>query len=187
VSPLRIIAGELRGRKLVSPHGRSIRPTADRLRESIFNTIGPRVAGQVLLDLFAGTGAFGIEALSRRAQFAVFIDNHPEALALVQRNLINCRLQGRARVIKWNIFSNLNCLKGLGLTFELIFIDPPYDCGLIRPTLAHLEATGALGKDCRLIVEHAPKEPIPEDISSYALADQRKYGKSLVSYLNYVL
>jgi 16S rRNA (guanine966-N2)-methyltransferase len=180
---LRVIGGELRGRRLNAPVGRAIRPTSDRLRESIFNILGRRVAATVVLDLFAGTGAFGIEALSRGARHAVFVDNSPSALALITRNLKSCRLESRAQCIKWNIAANLDCLDSLGLTFDLVFIDPPYDAGLIDPTLGHLQNTHMLHSDTVLIVEHDLREPILPDTAKFTVFDQRKAGKSLVSFL----
>jgi 16S rRNA (guanine966-N2)-methyltransferase len=177
----------LRGRKLVSPTGRAIRPTSDRLRESIFNLLGRRVVDAIVLDLFAGTGALGVEALSRGARHAVFVDNSPAALALIARNLKHCRLEARAQCIKWDITLNLNCIDGLGWTFDLVFIDPPYETGRICPTLRHLKQSQALHPAALLVVEHSPRESILPDAAGYVVIDRRKVGKALVSFLNSVV
>ncbi len=184
---LRIISGDLRGKKLRSVPGQAIRPTADRLRESIFNILSLRVVDAVVLDLFAGTGALGIEALSRRAKSAVFVERRREAIAIIASNIKSCALDNRSTLIKWNIIDNLNCLKSIRPAFDLVFIDPPYNQNLIRPTLIHLDRCGCLNKEACLVIEHSYVERIPEDLSAFQIADQRKYGKTLVSFLNYVI
>jgi len=136
--PLRVIAGQLRGKKLVTVPGRETRPTADRTRESIFNILGTAVRHAHVLDLFAGTGAFGIEALSRGADFALFIENGQEALGVLNRNIQSCRLADRARVLCWDAAGNLKGLADGDRKFDLVFLDPPYGAGMIAPALRHL-------------------------------------------------
>ncbi len=184
---LRIISGELRGKRLRSVHGKAIRPTADRLRESIFNILSSGVLEAVVLDLFAGTGALGIEALSRGAESAVFIDSSSEAISTIASNVKLCAFDNRAIIIKWNIEYNLNCLKSIKPAFDLIFIDPPYNKNMIKPALIHLDRSGSLRKGACLVVEHSPFEPIPDDLFVFQITDQRRYGKTLVSFLNYVV
>jgi len=184
---LRIIGGALKGKKLYSVRDMSIRPTADRLRESIFNILSHRVLDAVLLDLFAGTGALGIEALSRGAESALFVDNRKGALSVLKRNIASCKLDQKARIIKWNIRQNLNCIKSQKHHFDLIFLDPPYDNNLIKPTLFNLDKSHSLTKGACIVVEHSLFEPIPTDLFVFDLLDQRKYGKTLVSFLNYVI
>ena len=185
---LRIIGGELRGKKLYSIRGRSIRPTADRLRESIFNIISFCVQGAVVLDLYAGTGAFGIEALSRGAESAVFIDNSKAALSAIENNIKSCVFNNKAKVIKWDIKKNLNCLKSIQTDgFNLVFLDPPYNQGLIKPSLINLGDSNFLKKEVIIVVEHSSFEPIPMKLIPFEITDQRKYGKTLVSFLNYVV
>jgi len=133
---LRIIAGEFKGKKLTSVRGKTIRPTADRTRESMFNILSHRIPGTIVLDLFAGTGALGIEALSRGAESAVFVDNSRGSLSVIRRNVESCALDDRVNIIKWNIEKNLNCLKAVKPGFDLVFIDPPYHRNLLnRPSL----------------------------------------------------
>jgi 16S rRNA (guanine966-N2)-methyltransferase len=184
---LRIIGGRLRGKKLASLSGCSIRPTADRLRESIFNIIAARVPNAVVLDLFAGTGAFGIEALSRHASAAVFIDNSRAAVTAIYRNLEMCRLQGRARVVLTDIARGLGRIPMPQPRFDLVFMDPPYDRGFVQNGLKSLRRNPILAPDHRLILEHSSQEPLPFDLEGFVLHDQRRYGKTLVSFLEGML
>ena len=184
---LRIIGGTLKGKKLYSVHDTSIRPTADKLRESIFNILSQRVLDAVVIDLFAGTGALGIEALSRGAESALFIDNSKRALSVLRKNIYSCMLGQKANIIKWNIRQNLNCIKSKKQNFDLIFLDPPYDKNLIKPTLLNLDKSHSLKNGACIVVEHSLFEPIPTDLFAFDLFDQRKYGKTLVSFLNYVI
>ena len=183
----RIIGGKLKGKKLHPVHGDLIRPTGDRQRETIFNILSGNVHGAVVLDLFAGTGALGIEALSRGAAFAVFIDVHKIALSLLGRNLRSCGLEKQTTVVRWNIQKGLECLSAAGLTFNLAFMDPPYHRDYLEPTLEHLYRSGCLDNGAVIVVEHAPAEPIPEKDIVYTLYDQRRYGKTLVSFLHYMI
>jgi 16S rRNA (guanine966-N2)-methyltransferase len=185
---LRIISGSLRGKKLHSVRGRMTRPTADRLRESIFNILSFHIRNAVVLDLFAGTGAFGIEALSRGAAFAVFVEKQRPALSVIRANVCSCAYEERAKIIRWDIRHNLNCLRSLpGLPFDLVFMDPPYNKDLIMPALRGLHHANVLKKGACIVVEHALQERIPEDSVEYVIADQRRYGKTLVSFLDYML
>lgn len=180
---LRIIGGELKGKKLYTIPGTLIRPTSDRLRESIFNILSNLVKKAVVLDLFAGTGALGIETLSRGAESAVFIDDSKAALSVVERNIQSCAVDNRSQIIKWNIVKNLNRIKAVDSKFNLVFMDPPYNKGLIKPTLINLHDSGSLGRDACIIVEHTPFEPVPGACKQFELTDQRKYGKKLISFM----
>lgn len=184
---LRIIAGELKGRKLRTVAGLTTRPTADRTREAIFNILGPGIRGAHVLDLFAGTGAFGIEALSRGAASTLFIEKGREALAVLADNIQFCGLAERAAAIRWDAARNLDCLRNREPLFRLIFLDPPYRQGLVAPALAHLHAARCLAQGARLVVEHGVEDPLPELRDAYLLQDQRRYGKTLVSFLSYVI
>lgn len=184
---MRVIGGTLRGKKLAGVRGTAIRQTADRLRESIFNIIAPRVADAVVLDLFAGTGAFGIEALSRRARTAVFIDNSRAAVTLIHRNLELCRLQNRSRVICRDVTRGLPAISMRQAPFDLVFLDPPYNQGLVRVGLGLLRHGPVLAPGHRLILEHSIDEPFAPDAEDYLLHDQRRYRKTLVSFLECVV
>lgn len=182
---MRIIGGTLKGRKLATFRGMTIRPTADRLREAIFNILGERVKATVVLDLFAGTGSFGIEALSRGALAAVFVDSSKEAIATIRKNLRSFHLENCARTIRWNILKNLNCIKSHDGGFDLVFLDPPYNQEHIKPALTNLGQNVSIPKGACIVIEHSCDEPIPAEISVFVLTDQRKYGQTLVSFLLY--
>jgi 16S rRNA (guanine966-N2)-methyltransferase len=184
---MRIIAGNLKGKKLAALTGISIRPTADRIREAIFNICASHIYDAVVLDLFAGTGAFAIEALSRGAKSAVLIDSSSQSISIIKKNIEACRLPVCTDIIQWDILKNLNCLRKGGLDFDLVFMDPPYNKDAVRPTLKNLAACGALRNEALVIIEHARSESVPDDMSEFDLTDQRKYGKTLVSFLNYMV
>ena len=184
---MRIIGGSLRGKNLASLSGRSIRPTADRLRESIFNIIAERVSNAMVLDLFAGTGALGIEALSRYASAAVFIDNSRVAVTVIYRNLEMCRLLDRARVILSDVTRGLDRIPMPRQRYDLVFMDPPYDRGFVQNGLDLLRRNPILAPGHCLILEHSLHEPLPFGLEGYVLHDQRRYGKTLVSFLECML
>ena len=184
---MRIISGSLRGKKLHAFHGKDIRPTSDRTREAIFNILFDQVRGAVVLDLFAGSGALGIEALSRGADMATFIDSAPAAVSLLEKNLRACRLEKRARIIVWDIERNLNCLPSHGPRYNLIFLDPPYHKNMIGPALTHLKESRVMMPGARLVLEHGSADEIPGSLAGFELSDRKRYGKTLVSFLRYMI
>ena len=184
---LRIIGGELKSRRLKTLPGATTRPTADRVREAIFNILGPRVRLATVLELFAGSGALGIEALSRGAGQALFVDHDKKACALIAANIAACRLQLQAQVKVWDIRQGLKGLSTIGHRFDLVFIDPPYNRGLLDQALDHLHASGCLQTGACLVVEHHLREPLSPNPECWDLSDCRKYGKTLVSFLRYML
>ncbi len=180
---LRVIGGKLRGRKLRSVKGYQTRPTADRIRESLFDILSTRVAGSVVLDLFAGTGALGIEAISRGAESAVFVDIEPRALRIIQENLAAFSLQRQTQCIRWDVVKNLDCLRSCSQVFDLVLMDPPYNMSMIVPCLSNLHRSGCLKPNAWIVVEHSSLEPVLERPAPFSLFDQRRYGKTLVSFL----
>jgi 16S rRNA (guanine966-N2)-methyltransferase len=184
---LRIIAGNLKGRKLRSVHGTKTRPTANRTREAIFNILASQISGARVLDLFAGTGAFGIEALSRRADAAVFIDIDHDSISALQANIESLALERQTKIIRWDLIKNLYCLNSLSIVFDLVFMDPPYMKNMIEPTLRNLHISQSLVSGTRVIVEHSQWEPVLAEQLPFEIADHRKYGKTLVTFLDYVV
>jgi 16S rRNA (guanine966-N2)-methyltransferase len=180
---MRIVAGEFRGRRLHSPKNRNIRPTSDRVREAIFNIIMPHLPDARVLDLFAGTGALGLEALSRGAAQAVFVDENLEAIRLILENVKICGVQDRAEVIHGAVDRVLRRLAGqdhmIG-KFHVVFLDPPYGKGYVESTinyLAHLTSFNAL-----VVAEHHTKDSLPPRLGDWALTRERKYGDTKVSF-----
>jgi 16S rRNA (guanine966-N2)-methyltransferase len=184
---LRIIAGELKSRKLRSVPGIKTRPTADRIREAIFNILAFQIRNSCVLDLFAGTGAFGIEALSRGADKAVFVDIDNDSISMLQDNINSLCLASRTKIIRWDPTKNLDCLPSLGATFDLVFMDPPYNKKMIAPSLFNLHRSRSMVNGTRLTVEHSNREPLITDQLPFEITDQRRYGKTLVSFLKYVI
>ena len=180
---LRVIGGIHRGRKLATVKGKNTRPTADRMREALFNILSSDVKAAHVLDLFAGTGALGIEALSRGAASAVFIDRERAALAVIESNIKTCRLEAQARIIRWDIVANLACLSGSRPRFDLVFMDPPYDTGCVRKTLENLCHSDSLSREAIVVVEHSPQEPVPEMLFGFEITDRRRYSKTGFSFL----
>ncbi len=182
---IRIIGGLLRGKKLTSVPGLTTRPSADYLKESLFNILSFQLEGAVVLDLFAGTGALGMEALSRGAASAVFVDKYKAALGVIDKNIKSCAMEKRTKTIKWDILKNLNCIKSAIPAFDLVFMDPPYNRSSVKQALGNLEASCSLANKARVIVEHTPAEPIPSGCFGFKMFDQRSYGNTIVSFLNH--
>jgi 16S rRNA (guanine966-N2)-methyltransferase len=184
---LRIIAGELKGRKLRSVRGTKTRPTANRIREAIFNILAFRIRGTTVLDLFAGTGAYGVEALSRGAGSVVFVDIDNESISVLRENIANISPESQTKIIRWDLTRNLNCLRSLQPAFNLIFMDPPYNKNMIKPTLHNLHISQSIENGACVVVEHSHLETFLNAQLPFELSDQRRYGKTLVSFLNYML
>jgi 16S rRNA (guanine966-N2)-methyltransferase len=173
---MRVIAGSRKGHKLAAPHGLETRPTSDRVRENIFNLIGP-LDGARVLDLFAGSGALGIEALSRGAASAVFVEHDPEALRAIERNLDHLRLTG-ARVVRGDVLRTIAEEATAGAKYDLVLVDPPYGMLTeIQPRLARhlpslLAANGLVVLETDARAE--PELPLP-------IRTTRKYGQTRVT------
>ena len=181
LSPLRVISGKLKGRKLLALKGMDLRPTSDRVKEAIFDILQDSVEGRKVLDLFAGTGALGIEALSRGAERAVFVEGNARSCTVLQKNLEACRLQERAEVLPREIEGGINILSGRAETFDLIFMDPPYGRGLARKTLQALARGSIPAPEALIVAEHSAAENL-DSIPPLERIAQRRYGGTLVSF-----
>jgi 16S rRNA (guanine966-N2)-methyltransferase len=181
---MRVVGGRLKGRNLASPATRDIRPTADRLRESVFNILihayDDPLSGARVLDLFAGTGALGIEAVSRGAAFALFVDNGAEARALLRNNVETLGLGGVTKVYRRDA-TKLGPAYPMQ-PFSLAFLDPPYGKGLAGPALAALAAGGWLAEGALCVVEEAAKAEVAAP-AGYDVEDERTYGDTKVMFL----
>lgn len=178
---MRIIAGAFKGRRLAPVKGR-IRPTAAKVREAVFSILGPAVVGAKVLDLFAGTGALGIEALSRGAAAAVFVEDHPESLKVLRRNLADLGLADRTTVWPLPVTTALKQLAGQGEPFGLAFLDPPYGGGAAVAALTGLAAPNLLAPGARVVVEHSRRESLPEACGALAQISVRRYGDTQVAF-----
>lgn len=181
---MRVVGGEFRGRALAAPTGLDIRPTTDRTRESLFNVLAhafpANLSGARVLDLFAGTGALGVEALSRGANFCLFVDNSAESRALVRSNIENLNLQGRAKLFRRDA-ANLGEAGAAG-RFDLVFADPPYGKGLGEKALASALAGGWLASDALCVVEEAVGARFDAG-PGFDLVDERAYGDTTLRFL----
>lgn len=179
---MRIISGDRRKKKLIPVPGLTTRPTSDRVKETLFNIIQAHVRDAFVLDLFSGTGALGLEALSRGAHRCLFIDNDKKALETCRKNIAACNYDEKSTVIQWDIARSLHCLSSYTLALDLVFLDPPYKKGLVDLALTHLLHVGAMSPDTLVVVEHAAGDP-PVPMEGLILTETRKYGTTALSFL----
>ncbi len=180
---MRIISGICRGRKLTPPKGLDIRPTSDRIRETLFNILGPRVRHAQVLDLFAGTGALGLEALSRGAAHAVFLDRSDTACHIIRQNIDRCGFPAQATVVRQDLFSPRTHAAILCRQFDLIFLDPPYDNGYVSKTLEQKNLVDLLSENGIIVAEHAAHEILPSSLNGLDILRQKKYSRTTISFL----
>ena len=179
---MRITGGEARGKTLSSFKGLSIRPTSDQIREAIFSILGQDFRGKRVLDLFAGTGSLGLEALSRGASAAVFIDASHQAIGLIRKNLEICGFVRRAMVFRRDIRKGLPSLDSMGgIPFDVVFLDPPYRKSLVLPTLNRLVQQGTLAKKAVVMAETHKAEDLPREPEGLELIDERVYGDTKIN------
>jgi 16S rRNA (guanine966-N2)-methyltransferase len=178
---MRLTGGLDRGRRLRAPRGAGTRPTGAKVREAMFNILGPPPEEPVL-DLFAGTGALGIESLSRGATSACFVEREARALAVLYRNLRELNLMPRARVLGTDVQAALRQLAGGGERFGWVFLDPPYAAGVVEPVLDTLAGNGLLASGAVIIVEHDKRHVPPDLVAGLHLTDRRFYGDTGVSF-----
>lgn len=169
---MRVITGSARGKRLAVLEGEAVRPTTDRVKEALFNIIQFQIEGRRVLDLFAGSGQLGIEALSRGASEAVFVDCAKESIAVITKNVENCGLAGQARIVQTDYASYLARRDG---TFDLVFLDPPYRTGLLEKALP-LVAVRMNGGGT-IVCEHPVDEELPEIAGDFEKQRSYRYGK----------
>jgi len=179
---LRIVGGEARGRPLRAVPGRGTRPTADRVRQSLFDLLGQRMDGLRVLDLFAGTGALALEALSRGAAHAVLVESDPRACAVIEQNLATLGYGDRARLLRAGLPDALGRLRGS--RFDLVFSDPPYALRAAQSTLDSLAANGLLEPGARVVLEMDRREPAPVPPPPLAAGGERRYGDTRLLILS---
>jgi 16S rRNA (guanine966-N2)-methyltransferase len=184
-APMRIVSGHYRGRALAAPRGQDIRPTSDRLRESLFNVLvhayGDPVTGARVLDLFAGTGALALEAMSRGAAFALLVDEGAEARALIRENVATLGLGGVTKIFRRDA-TKLGAAHPIE-PFSLVFLDPPYGRGLAERALASARAGGWLAPNALVVVEEAADVAFaaPEGFTEI---ERRRYDNTELVFLN---
>ncbi|SRR5216683_2917113 len=181
---MRIIAGIFRSRQLKSSKRLALRPTSDMLRETLFNILGPRVEGSRFLDLFAGTGAVGIEALSRGALSAVFVEDHSAAVRLIRENLTSLDIKSEARVIASDVLAAITKLdKEHALVFDFIFLDPPYaNKNEYDGTLRALEKSSLVGELAIVIAEHRKLFELPASLGRFERFRVLRQGDAALTF-----
>lgn len=181
---MRVVGGEFRGRPLATPRDQSIRPTTDRAREAVFNVLihrfGEKLEGARVLDLFAGTGALGLEALSRGASYAVFIEESAEGRGLIRSNVEAFGLTGRTKIFRRDATKLGEA--GTMAPFGLLFADPPYGKGLGEQALRSARAGGWLAPGALCVVEEAAAAPFQLD-DGFSVIDERNYGETVIRFI----
>jgi 16S rRNA (guanine(966)-N(2))-methyltransferase RsmD len=176
---VRIIAGDFRGHPLVAPRGSATRPTSDRVREALFSILGD-VAGLDVLDLYAGSGALGLEALSRGARHATFVENAHAAVTALKRNIAELGLAERAHVVATGVERAVN--KAYDPKLGLVFLDPPYARAGVADVIARLDGSGALLDGAWIVLEHAARTEPPAAAANCELRFTRTYGDTALTF-----
>ncbi|MCE5285066.1 MAG: 16S rRNA (guanine(966)-N(2))-methyltransferase RsmD [Pelosinus sp.] len=180
---MRIITGSAKGAKLKAPRGLETRPTTDRVKESVFNILSGTVVDACVLDLFAGTGNLGLEALSRGAKQAVFVDRRGESVTVIKDNAEHTKLSEHAKICKKDVLAALDEFDKSGQNFTMIFCDPPYNHGFVASVLKKIDEGTALQDSGIIVIEHSQHELVAEKWLTLAVRRTEKYGETLVSFL----
>lgn len=178
---VRVISGSARGLKLNTPGDDRVRPTTDRVKESMFNIIQDWVYDSQVLDLFAGSGALGIEALSRGASQAVFCDNSLDSIKIIKSNIEKARVVDRSQIVSGDFKRCLRDMEAKNQSFDMIFVDPPYYKGLFEEVLDTIRSCKILKKDGIVIVEHDAKKPIGQ-VEGLGVYKEKKYGITMLTF-----
>ncbi|MEK3793823.1 16S rRNA (guanine(966)-N(2))-methyltransferase RsmD [Paenibacillus sp. FSL R7-0204] len=182
---MRVISGSAKGRPLKSVPGNGTRPTTDKVKEALFSMIGPYFEGGTVLDLYAGTGGLGIEALSRGMEAAVFVDMEQKAIDTVRANLKAARLEAQAEVYRNDAGRALGALQKRGKVFDLVFLDPPYRMKHGDELMFTLADKLLLNPDAVIVLEHESGYTYPEDIPGFVRTKQSVYGEVTISIYRY--
>jgi 16S rRNA (guanine966-N2)-methyltransferase len=182
---MRVISGTCKGRPLKAVPGQTTRPTTDKVKESIFNIIGPFFDGGQGLDLYAGSGGLGIEALSRGMEKMVFVDQNPKAIEIVRLNLKACRFDKRAEVYRNDAQRALKAIVKRELKFDVIFLDPPYAKQRLKEEIAFIAQNGLLTENGIIVTEHDASTFVDELIEQMTCIRQEQYGDTGISIYKY--
>lgn len=178
---MRVISGTARGISLKAPEGLGTRPTTDRVKENLFNIIQQEIRDRAVLDIFSGSGALSIEALSRGAREAVLVEADKKCYTVISDNLKRTRLSEKARIIQSDADTALKQLQREGRTFDLVFMDPPYQKGWVPVTLKQLIDLQLLNIGAMVVAEHEDTDAVPEEIGSLQRVSVKKYGRTALS------
>ncbi len=179
---MRIIAGEFKGRRLIFPRTKDVRPAMDKVRGSIFNVLGEVVENAEVLDIFAGCGSLGFEALSRGAHSATFVEINKSAIHSIRENSNLLNVEGKIEIVSKPAITAIPLLQHMGKQFNIIFIDPPYDRDFLRKTLSRIIEFDILRPFGWIIMEHSKRE-VPEETGEYRIVKQNKFGSTHLTFL----
>ena len=182
---MRVISGKAKGRRLIAPKGGAIRPTADRIKESLFNILPRDFSGMKILELFAGTGNISIEALSRGAESALLVDASERSARIIRENLRRLELTDRAQMWVMPVRRALNAVGRQGQKFDVIFLDPPYDQKLVGRSLELIALVDPVYPTGVVVAEHSVRETLKSSYRFLSLNDQRRYGDTLLSFFRH--
>lgn len=180
---MRIISGELKSRKIQFPKTRLTRPMTDKAKETVFNIMGSLMPGKHILDLFAGSGSLGLEALSRGALNVTFVDQSPSSTVTIKKNLEQLGLTAKGEILSMEVSKAIDKLAKQNRGFGIIFIDPPYDKGLVKKTLLKLDQSGIVLPFAQVFVGHSKHEPLPDELQCIKHTRTIKIGQSCLSFL----
>ena len=184
---MRIIGGEYRSRLISMPKGVEIRPTQDRVRESVFNLLGD-VSGRSCLDLFAGSGAYGIEAMSRGAAYVTFVENNFKCSQTIRENLESLDInESQYNIIKTNALSVMPRLAKEDIKYDLVFMDPPYYKDMARKCLINIDSYDILSHIALIVVEHFKRDKLTLDLNTLILHKERQYSDTIISIFKKVI
>ncbi len=178
---MRVISGSARGIALKAPDGMNTRPTTDRVKENLFNMIQHEIRDKSVLDLFSGSGALAIEALSRGALEAVLVEPEKKCYTVISENLARTRLSLQARILTSLAAAGIQLLQREGRRFDLVFMDPPYQKGWVITTLTQLVESQILNPGALVIVEHESTDPAPDQVGSLHRTQEKQYGRTALS------
>ena len=179
---MRVIAGAFKGRRLATPRGSATRPTADQVRIALMDTLMPWLPGARFLDLFAGAGGIGLEALSRGAAHTTFVERDPRAVAALRENIGTLGVEAQTRVLRLDVARALPRLAAEGERFGLVFLDPPYDADLTAPTLEALGGGAVTTPGALVVAQHFTKQPPAPTYGGLAAFRARRFGETTLTF-----
>nr|WP_255370396.1 16S rRNA (guanine(966)-N(2))-methyltransferase RsmD [Holdemania sp. Marseille-P2844] len=179
---MRIVAGKFRSRLIQAPKGDQTRPTLDKVKEAVFSRIGPYFDGGVMLDLFAGSGSMGLEALSRGVEHVYFVDRSPAAAAVIKANIASLQVEAQCDVWKCDSFAALRRLAGMGVQLDLVYLDPPYQKQQLHKIMQQLDALNLIRDHGQVILESLKEDEFDEAYHQLHRVKEATYGISRISY-----